>query len=98
MKTYPKFGPEYKIEIEIKVRSYGGHPNIFRFAAKEGSSCDIGQRSPALFFMGERMWLSTNIGDNGDKVFHDVLGKYETNKWFKFTIYQKKDEVRIKMN
>ena len=89
------FGPEYKIEIEIRIRDFGGSwPNIFRFSAIDGGCCQIGQRIPALFIKSEgTLYLSTNIGTNGDKVFHSILGNFEADKWFKLTISQRKDKV-----
>ena len=95
IKVIPILGPEYKIEIEIRIRDFSGSwPNIFRFSAIDGNCCKIGQRIPALFIRTEGiLYLATNIGNNGDRVFHDVLGKFEADKWYKLTILQKKDKV-----
>ena len=100
LKVFPVFGPEYKIYIEIKITSWGGGwPNIFHFSAHDrtGSGCcEIGQRIPSLFQDSRapgRLYLSTNIGNNGDTTFHSVLGRFELEKWIKLSISQKKDEV-----
>ena len=93
----PSFGPEYKIEISIKIRSWGNvWQNIFRFTGKDGDCCEIGSRSPALFIHGpsDTVYLISNIGSNGNKVLGS-LGKFETDEWFSLTIHQKKDKVYV---
>ena len=98
LKVFPVLGPEYKIDIEIKIASWGsGWPNIFHFSAHDRNGkgcCEIGQRIPSLFiWRAGTLYLTTNIGSNGDTKFHSVLGTFELEKWFKLSISQKKDEV-----
>ena len=97
LKVFPVLGPEYKIDIEIKITSWGsGWPNIFHFSAHDRNGkgcCEIGQRIPSLFQDSRApgtLYLSTNIGNNGDTTFHSVLGRFELEKWIKLSISQKK--------
>ena len=98
--TVPFWGPEYEIEIDVKFDTWTGTwGNIFRFyqSLENGDCCEIGQRIPSIWtYAGssDRLYLCTNIDDNGDRCFSDELGKFEKNKWYNFKFSQIKDEVK----
>ena len=90
-------GPEYEIEMDIKIDARLWSTDIFRFHEKDvrnDDCCDIGQRIPSLRpfeppSLGELI-LSTNIDDNGNRGF---FINTELKKWYNFKFFQKKDEV-----
>ena len=68
IKKFPKWGPEFKIEIDLKLNptSAGGIFNIFRFTNTENDIDGKGDRIPALFYDDDNEILSffTQINDD----------------------------------
>ena len=49
IKTYPKWGPSYKVEFNIFLKEYAsGVDNIFHLTANK-DCCDMGDRIPIIF-------------------------------------------------
>ena len=98
-KVLPVWGPEYKVEVDIKFSTWTSTwGEIFRFSGVDGDCCKIGQRIPAMWTRqdtNDQLYLATNIDSDGDKNFSDELGKFERHKWYHFTISQKKYEVKL---
>ena len=100
--SIPVWGPEFYIEVEIKINSWiSDWGSIFRFTATDGNCCNIGDRIPNLKTKkgtNDKLYLSTQINDKGDNIFSDDLGTFESDVWYKFNISQKKDEVCVTVN
>ena len=96
----PNWGPEYKVEVDIKFSDWTSKwGSVFRFSGVDGDCCKIGQRIPAMWTRqgsNDQLYIATNIDEDGDRVFHDQLGRFEKGRWHHFIISQRKDEVKLK--
>ena len=96
--TFSKYGPEFKIDMKIKLKSYpssGQFGNIFRVTAFGSNDGTKGDRYPALFVHPNRHFHFTTCIANDPNQKTDSSTAVALNRWYEISIEQRKSGSNI---
>ena len=90
--TFSKFGPEFKIDMKIKLKAFpssGRFGNILRVTNTNGNYGTKGDRYPALFVHpNNHFHFTSSIDDNSNH--HTDSSSVALNRWYEISIEQRK--------
>lgn len=104
--TIANWGPEYRVEVDIMVRSAGSEwSSILHFMSTGSDCCSLGDRIPSIFFnSGGYLLITSAVSDNGnywvthdidlDKQYHIEIVQEKKNGKFYYTININGEEIR----
>ena len=101
IKTYEKWGPQYKIEFNILVKKKANfrEQNVFQFTATDNRCCDFGDRIPYFglhTWEGQTFHFANEVGSHDGKPGNKYINEpYELSKDYKIIIQQYENSENV---